>query len=35
MSIDKSIAQAPKGILDMLALEGAGEPDLEIEIEDP
>jgi hypothetical protein len=35
MAIDKSIAQAPKGILDMLALEGAGEPDLEIEIEDP
>jgi hypothetical protein len=35
MSIDKSIAQAPKGILDMLELEGAGEPDLEIEIEDP
>jgi len=35
MAIDKSIAQAPKGILDMLELEGAGEPDLEIEIEDP
>ena len=35
MAIEKSIAQAPQGILDMLALEGAGEPDLEIEIEDP
>jgi hypothetical protein len=34
MAIDKSIAQAPKGILDMLALED-DTPDLEIEIEDP
>jgi len=34
MAIDKSIAQAPQGILDMLALED-DTPDLEIEIEDP